>query len=477
MANIKQITLPNGNTYDIYDATAIHTNDVTALMDLKGTKNSYSDLPASGVKGDVWLIANTGEEYVWDGSNWMKLGYDIDAASSTHKHVVSVTGTNENSVVTGTVAVPKVTVGTEYIKATATQGAVNSTKDSVLGASTTFTTTVTPSTTNVKAVIGEVAVEGNGTASAITGLGTASTKNALGADATFSVSGGVASTNKMVTTSVNSASTTAVSIPNVTENTAVTASKVTTTAVSIPNVTDNTAVTASKVSTTAGSAASWSASVTDGVLSFNWTANTPTAVTATDVAASKVTLGTALEASKVTATDVAASKVTLGTALEASKVTTNAVTVATGSLASTGTGAAVATGVSAISVAVDDNDAVAAITGYASPSKTTVLTGVKVATQPTIALETGATAGDGVVSVATGIASAVTSHKADDNVDVLTGVTVAAPSITLASQANSATDAVAVDTVSVTSENASLANGVAAAQKWTQGTIDVSTPS
>lgn len=477
MANIKQITLPNGNTYDIYDATAIHTNDVTALMDLKGSKASYTDLPATGEKGDVWLIANTGEEYVWDGSNWMKLGYDIDASSSTHKHVVSVTGTNESSTVTGTVAVPKVTVGTEYIKATATQGAVTPSKESVLGANTTFTTTVTPSVTNVKAVIGEVAVSGNGTASAITGLGTASTKSALGTDATFSVSGGVASTSKMVTTSVNSASATAVSIPNVTANTAVTASKVSTSDVSIPNVSKSESVTASKVGVTAGKAASWEASVTDGVLSFNWTANTPTAVTANDVTASKVTMGTAIAASKVTAEDVAASKVTLGTALEVSKVTTSAVTVATGSLASTGTGSAVATGVSAVTVSVDNADSVAAVTGYENPSKSTVLTGVKVATQPTIALETGATAGDGVVSVATGIASAATVHKADDNVDAMTSVTVAAPSVTLASQTSSATGAVAVDTVTVTSENKSLANGVAAAQKWTQGTVDVSTPS
>jgi len=77
MANISKITLPNGSTYDIYDANAVHVSDITALMDLKGTKATVADLPASGETGDVWLISDTGEEYVWDGKNWIKLGYTI----------------------------------------------------------------------------------------------------------------------------------------------------------------------------------------------------------------------------------------------------------------------------------------------------------------------------------------------------------------------------------------------------------------
>lgn len=91
MANISKIKLPNGVTYNIYDATAIHTNDVTALMNFKGTKSSYEDLPVSGNKvGDVWLIYNTGEEYLYDDAvGWVKLGYDIDAAPSIHKHNLS----------------------------------------------------------------------------------------------------------------------------------------------------------------------------------------------------------------------------------------------------------------------------------------------------------------------------------------------------------------------------------------------------
>lgn len=87
-----------------------------------------------------------------------------------------------------------------------------------------------------------------------------------------------------------------VSIPNVTGNTSV----------SIPNVTGNTPVTASKVSGIQNTIPT--ATIASGVLTF---ATPVAACTATDVGASKVTLGTALSASKVT----------LGTALSASNIT------------------------------------------------------------------------------------------------------------------------------------------------------------
>lgn len=137
----------------------------------------------------------------------------------------------------------------------------------------------------------------------LTGLGTASTDTVLGTDATFSVSGGTASTSKLVTD------------------------------------------TASYVTVSAGSAASWSASVdANGVLSFSWSANTPTSVSASNV------------------------------------------TVATGSLDANGSGASVATGVSAISVSVNNADTVTAVTGYASPTTESVIKTVSVGTQPEVTL-------------------------------------------------------------------------------------------
>ena len=86
-------------------------------------------------------------------------------------------------------------------------------------------------------------------------------------------------------------------------------------------------------------------------------------------------------------------------------------TVATGSVSTTGSGAAVVTGVTIGSSA-------AAITALGTPTTSNCLTGVKVTAQPTVALATGATAGTGVISVATGITSAATSVNNADSVKV-----------------------------------------------------------
>lgn len=93
------------------------------------------------------------------------------------------------------------------------------TTDKVLGSGATFTTSVTPSTTNIKATASGTAVGANGTAAAITGFGTHTTD-------TFVKSVSVTQGNKLVTTTVpNVTGNTNVSIPNVTGNTSVTANK------------------------------------------------------------------------------------------------------------------------------------------------------------------------------------------------------------------------------------------------------------
>ena len=72
------------------------------------------------------------------------------------------------------------------------------------------------------------------------------------------------------------------------------------------------------------------------------------------------------------------------------------ISVATGATVTTGSGADIVTGVSV-------GDTFDAVTGYSSPTTDTVIgTGSTFnVTQPTIALATGATAGTGVISVAT----------------------------------------------------------------------------
>lgn len=141
-------------------------------------------------------------------------------------------------------------------------------------------------------------------------------------------------------------------------------------------------------SKTNGTAASWGATVTSGVLQFNWTANTPTAVTLPTFSA--VTVATA---------------------------NANATTLATGALASDGGGSAVMTGLGTATTA----KALTAL-GTAStdtfvksyPGATgTVLSSVTVQTQPVVTLSNTATSGIAFVeSVTVGTTSASLANGA-----------------------------------------------------------------
>lgn len=322
----------NNTLYELHDAEAIHSLSdlgLTGVMQFKGVVTSQTDLPVSGSVGDVYHITDEDSEYIWTSNNeWEEFGSKF---ITDHKHNVSlsgsatVTGTNAASNVSGSATV----TGTNAASSVSASGSVSVPKVSK-----------EPTYLKVTSSVGNAAIGANGTATPITGFGTHTTAAAITA---------------LNTTTVKNPTVTAVSIPNVTGNTSVTASK----------ISANTNVTASKVSATAGTAAAWSATVTDGVLSFSWTANTPTAVSASDVTASKIT-----------ASDVTATNTTLGTALSASKVTTTDITVATGSKTTAN-----------------------AITALGTPTTATVLTGVKVTTQPTVtvALEEG-TSTDGVYS-------------------------------------------------------------------------------
>lgn len=61
-------------------------SDITAVFKVKGSKASYSDLPATGnVTGDVWNVLDTGSNYVWDGSAWDKLSETVDLSGLVPK--------------------------------------------------------------------------------------------------------------------------------------------------------------------------------------------------------------------------------------------------------------------------------------------------------------------------------------------------------------------------------------------------------
>ena len=359
----------------LIDAIVIPTN-VSELVNDEGYLTSYTETDPT-----VPAWAKTPSKPTYTAS-------EVGAAPADHKHTVAVTGVNEPSVVTGAVTVPTVSKTQKYMTASATAPIVIPTTDSVLGANTQFTVSGGDVyTTKLAATASGVAVGASGTTDVITGFG-----------------------NHITATAITDLNTTTIKNPTVTP-------------VSIPNVTGNDVVTASKVSATAGQAATWSASVSNGVLSFDWVANTPTTVTATDVSASKVTLGEALSASSVSTDDV---------------------TVATGSK-STAT----------------------AITALGTPTTVAAITGVEVTAQPTITI---AASDNGDVTVATSI-SPISVIASDNNVDVLTGVSVVAPAITLTNNVTNVTGAVPViSAIEIGSESTNLQNGIAAAQKWTQAT-------
>ena len=319
---------------------------------------------------------------------------EVGAATAEHKHTVSVTGFNEASTVTGTVNVPTVSKTQKYMTASSAAPAVTTAQDSVLGAHTNFVVSGgAVSTTKLAATVSDVVVGEKGTVNAIVGFG---------AHARADVITGL--------------DTTVIKNPTVTS-------------VSIPNVTNNESVTASKVSSTAGSAASWSASVTNGVLSFDWITNTPTSVTATDITASNVTLGEALDVSNVSTSDV---------------------TVATG-----------------------PNSITSAITTIGTPKVAAALTSVEVTKQPTVTI---VSASEGDVTVATDVGNIVVTASGD-NVNVVTSVDVSAPTITLVND-DYAVDGSApvISAVDIGSDSVNLINGVAEAQKWTQSTSVIGVP-
>ena len=239
---IKRINMPDGNQYQLYDENAIHNAaelGIAGALVFKGTVRKMEELPTASVDtmGHVYLNSTDGTEYVGvdDGYNnyyWEKLGSIHDAASKEHWHTVKVSGTISSSSVTGYVMVPKVTVAKKYVKVTVDEEsldedslAVTTTKAKVYGEDATVKITGGKAAIQrLKAIASGTAVSDDGTTSAITALGSPTTTDVI---------------RELDTTNINN-----------------------------PTV-------------TAGAAASWSASVTNGVLSFKWTPNTPTEVQTT----------------------------------------------------------------------------------------------------------------------------------------------------------------------------------------------------
>lgn len=442
MADISKITLPSGNTYEIKDAVArqMISGGVSFIVVWDGTSTPVvANIPA-GVKvtynsteyigtltaetsgddphaqaGAFYLVKSSTsptsdvldvyDEYVPVGTTgskfWEKIGdtqinlSDVVTGVSLSKQTDTVIGTDA----TFTVTQPTITLAedsstgvtfvrggtTKYMKATASG------------------TAVTPTTTNIKATAsgGGAAWNSKDQKTVVTGY----TIAAANKD-TFVKSVSAETGKNLVTTSITPTNGTetvskvtktasklvTTTVPNVTGNSDVSAS----------NITSNTSVTANKSTWTftMGSGNDAETLIIGGGNGSNVTA-TNTAYSA--VTASKVTLGTA----KTVATGAVdangtGSDVVTGVTISDKTVAKqgSAVTVATGATSTTGTGDAVVTGVTV-------GDSAEAIISLPSPSTATVIgsSSTFTNTQPTVALATGATAGTGVISVATGISS------------------------------------------------------------------------
>ena len=322
MADISKLKLPSGNTYDIKDAVARQAiaGGVSFIVAWNGSSTPViADIPAG-----VTVTYNDTDYTGTLAANSSQAGafYLVHSSSTTNdvydEYVAVGTTGSKTWEKLGSSNVDLSDLGALAYKdsVTASASAVTFTggsTDKCLGSDATFTTTVTPTTTNIKATASGTAVGADGTDTFV--------KSYPGA------------TSKLATTS-------------------------------IPNV------------TAAGSASTWS-----------------------------FTMGSGDDSETLIISGSNSVAPTLGTAI----------TAATGSLAANGGGDSV-------------------MTGLGTATTASALTGVKVTTQPTVALATGATAGTGVISVATGITSASTTTNSKDEVTAVTSIgtgTAAAQTITV----------------------------------------------
>lgn len=449
MADISKITLPSGTTYDIKDAVAraAIAQGVTFIMAWSGTNYAQTTEPttaqralvpdgvtmyynsgASSTTGTLAASGNTkGKFYlvfsktvlqsdIYD--EYITVERQAQSATAYDWEKIGDTQVDLSNVVTG-VTLNKQTTNfvTDYASPTTdkvlgesttfalTSGSVTHgtpSKDNVLGEATTFnmtqpTITVTPSTTRIKATASGTAVGADGTESGIVSLGTPLTESVIG-----SVD---VATSKLVTSSIsepvyNGAASYVTATPKTASKaTAGTAKNVATTGTTVTKVMNN----LSKTNPSGGAASGNNANLLAGVtvsgetLSIGYATFTETSITPA-VSNGSIT--------PYTFTDVVASAVDITSVTGLAKAGSKSITYATGQLSSTGSGATI---VNSVTPNVADY---AAVAGYPNTTSATFLKGVKVTAQPTIALATGATAGTGVVSVATGISSATATGGA-----------------------------------------------------------------
>lgn len=449
MARIKQITLPSGTTYIIYDELTrqmITSKEYTTAVAYTTGDLVTKDDVLYRVKADITASANTGWTAV------IKEATTIDTELKSLKSIVSgvmhyigVTSTTlEDGSTTATITIDgdEVTLtaddagavvisGTgqnqkEYVWSGATWNEFGSTgalkalafKDTATGnydkatAVSVTIPTITPTTNHLKATASGGAATITSTAAAITGFGTHSK--------TSFVTSYPGTTSKLKTITVKSAGN-AVSVPNVTGNTTVTATNtVFGTATTASKATAGTAITVAKKGTstdvasgTLGAETStrtadtpmWGATVSNETLSFTFKPLSTKSIIPADSNTASITPYTFADVTVpvVSSNDsVESSKVTLGTALSCAGAGTDK-TVADGTLDSTDVnGATVMTGLGTAQTSQ-------AITDLGTPTTANAATAISLSTQPTITLSTPTTSDATTVDIVTAVSTGTTS--------------------------------------------------------------------
>lgn len=368
MPDISKITLPSGNTYDIKDATA-------------------RQMISGGVS---FIIA-------WDGASAPQIA-DIPAGVK-----VVYNGTTY----TGTLAADSAEAGAFYlVKSSSTPSSETlDIYDEYVPVGTTGSKTwekIGDTQLNLTDVVTDVSLTQSST-NFVTGYNSPSTANVIGASATFSVTDPTLSVSTS-NTNVKATATGANTAWNSKDLKAVVtgyASPSTDTFVkSVSAETGKNLVTTSLrgvAGTTSVSLASAASSQTTATGAGTTTSTNTDWLKGISVSSETLIIGAATLNTQTT-TQYTFSSVTVATA------DSSATTVATGATDSTGSGAAVVTGVTV-------GTSASAITSLGTPTTASVVgsSATFTITQPTVSLATGATAGTGVISLATGISSATAS--------------------------------------------------------------------
>ena len=346
--NGKSVSLGGSLTLtDIGLSSALRFIGITSDSIVDGSTKDSVTINNNIVKaeiGNVVINNLNNQEYLWTGLNWELLGDE-----SSYEKIGTAQGLIDLIKFT-----PDVTsvlgIGTTISSAASAVSFGTHTKKNVVGTGATFTVTnptitVVPAKTNIKATATGAAVVLN-TDAAVTGI-----EESITSDFVTSYSG---SSSKLNTTTIKGVAGTT----------------------SASKISSNTSVTATKINSF-GTAAILTSTYIESTesLVMSWTPNT-------------IATGT-----NVTATNTVYSDSTVAVAAS------NATTVATGSLSSTGQGSSVMTGLGTKHTA-------SAITALGDFIYDNFATSVNSVSNPTIALETGATAGTGVISIVSGISSA-----------------------------------------------------------------------